>query len=370
MKNRKKDYNIHKNFCINEFIFDNEIRSDVVRLISNYRDEFQAKRLKKEANTDIGMLMSCLPLINELKFYFNNDLCVSVATSVAIARNTNFNLRTHAFYVENAITRISNSWEYLFIILNQFYQTDLIVGHDIRDDIIKTKSNNIEFFKKNDSFKIKYTPLSENQIKEIKSLLKKEHKLFNISINKKKNMFTRVLKQKYTIDNSLQLLLDIYFSNEVKEVIALRNEVTHRRPLGSKYTVAPLEFIPGQGVSLNSEGWKSFDDIDIRLEKNLEAIRHAMQIMINIIYSNEVPNLKRNEGVKFFVYKVNCNNCSKTNLINKIALECFKSIKSTPICSKCNSNDTKTGGKIEVSDRYYYSNLIGYGNFLFEHLKL
>lgn len=366
-KDRQSDYNTHKNFNINEFIFDNEVKMNVENLLLRYRDEFHPKLLKTETTTDFGTVMICMPLIEEIKYYFNNDLCISVATSIAVTRNTDFNLRTHAYYVENAIIRISNCWEYLFIILNQFYQTDLIVGNDIRDNIIYAKCHNIKFIKKGEGYKIKATPLPDNEIEEIKPALEKEHKLFNISINKKKNIFTRILKKKFTTNDSLQSLMDIYFSAEIKEIIALRNEMVHRRSLGSKYTMAPLDFIPGQGVSIDQQGWCSFKEIDIKLEKNLVAIQQAIQLMINIIFSNEVPNLKVNEGLTFFVFKVKCNNCTKTLLINDMTLESFECIEASAICPYCNSKDTKVGGKMEVSDRYYYSNLREYNNFLFEY---
>lgn len=370
-KKRKLDFYTHKRFNIDEYIFDNEVKNSVEKLFSIYRDEFNPKLLNEETTTDRGMVLNCLPLIEELKYFYNNDLCLSVATSISISRNTNFNLRTHAYYVENALTRISNSWEYLFIILNQFYQTDLIVGHDIRNNIIKAKCNNIEFIKKGKGYKIEIHPLPDKQIEEETPLLEKEYKLFNISINKKKNVFSKTLKQKYTSNNRLQSLIDIYFSEEVKEAIDLRNEVTHRRSLGSKYTMAPLDFIPGQGVSINQKGWFSFKDIDIKLEKNLVAMRQAIQLMIEIIYSNDVPNLKSNESSTFFVYKIKCNNCTKLMLINEFVVEYFVDANETPlICPNCSSIDTNVGEKMEVHDRYYYSNLQEYNNFLFKYWKI
>lgn len=368
-KKRKLDFNTHKIFNINEYIFDNEVKNSVESLLSKYRDGFNPKLLKEDTTTDIGMFFDWLPLIEELKYFYNNDLCLSVATSISISRNTDFNLRTHAYYVENAVTRISNSWEYLFIILNQFYQTDLIVGRDIRDNMINTKCSNIEFIKKGEGYKIEITSLPDKQIEEIRPSLEKEYKLFNISINEKKNVLTKSLKQKYIINNRLQSLVDIYFSEEVKEVIDLRNEVTHRRSLGGKYTMAPLDFIPGQGVSINQKGWYSFKDIDIKLEKNLVAMRQAIQLMIDIIYSNDVPNLKSNEGSTFFVYKIKCNNCTKTILINEFVVEYFDANDNPLICPECGSDDTKAGEKMEVHDRYYYSNLQEYNNFLFNHWK-
>ncbi|WP_152657122.1 hypothetical protein [Oceanobacillus sp. CFH 90083] len=367
---RKNDYSTHKKFDVNEFIFEEEIKNRMEKLLKSYRDEFEPEILEGNYTSDLGMLFSTFPLIEELKHYYNNDLCISVATSVAAARDTDFNLRTHAYYAENALFRICNAWEYLFVILNHFFQTDLIVGNDMRNLIIEAKCHNINFVETGNGYKTVIKRLPEKKIKEIEPTLKKEHKLLKISTKKKSNSFVKAMKKKYSSNTNIKALLELYFCEEVKEIIDLRNEFVHRRSLGAKFTVAPIDPLPTQGVSIQQEGWYCFKDLDIKLEKNLSAIKEAIRLMVNIIFSNEVPNHKSNEGKTFFAYKVKCNDCSKDLLINDCTVDVFKEIKESIICPYCKSNKTKIKEKLEVHDRYYYSNLQEYNEFLFEYFKI
>ncbi|WP_242396688.1 hypothetical protein [Clostridium butyricum] len=365
----EKDYNTHKIYDIDEFVFDEEIKRNVSLFLKKYRDEFKPNLLNDSCTTDKAMILATLPLIEELKSYYNNDLCISVATSVEVAKRTKFNLRTHAYYAENALVRICNTWEYLFIILNQFLDTDLIVGNDVRNKVIEAKCHNIDFVKSKSGYKPVITPLADNVIEEIKPILKKKHKLFKISTKKKANSFHKAFKKKYSVNDNLQIILQIYYGDDVKEMIELRNEFIHRRPLGAKFSVAPIDFIPAQGIDINPKGWYDFQKLDEKLEKNLSIIRTAIQMLVDIIFSNDVPKLKINESKTFFAYKVWCNNCSRELLINDCTVECFKNHDSSLICPYCKKNDTVVNEKIEVHDRYYFSNIKEYNEFIFENWK-
>ncbi|WP_099192687.1 hypothetical protein [Tepidibacter mesophilus] len=372
-KNKYKKENpdaTYEMYSINEFIFDEKIKKKVNRLLKNYRDEFKPKLLKENSTTDMGMLLATLPITDELKSYYNNDLCVSVATSVAVARGTDFNLRTHAYYVENALLRISNAWEYLFIILNQFLYTDLVVGNDLRNKIIEAKCHNIDFVKHNKGYKPVITRLPDKIVDKIKPEIKKEHKLFNISTKSKSNSFHKTLKKKYCSNDNLQIILDLYYCKDVKEIIELRNEIVHRRSLGAKFSVAPIDFMPAQGININPKGWYDFKNLDIKIEKNLVAIRTATQMVIDIIFTNDVPNQKANEDKTFFVYKVECCNCSKKLLINDVTVDYFKKHGELLICPYCKGNNTTVKEKIEVHDRYYFSNIREYNEFIFDYWKI
>ncbi len=360
-------YNTQKIYEISEFIFDDKIKGNVKRLLKGFRDEFEPNIFNEYSTTDKGMLLATIPLIEELKSYYNNDLCISVATSVAILKDTEFNLKTHAYYLENALMRINSSWEYLNIILNVFLHTELIVGTDSRDRIIEAKCHNIDFIKHKGGYKPIVTPLSDEVINEIKPILKKEYKLFKISPKSKNNKFYKIIKKMYSSNYNLETIRSLYTCNDVKDIIELRNEFVHRRPLGAKFSVAPIDFMPNQGISINQKGWYDFKDIDIKLEKNLSALRTAIQTLINIIFNNDVPNLKVNEDEKFYVYIVKCNKCEKELLINDCTVTVFEKNKQLIICPYCKSDDTIIGEKMEVHDRFYYSNLIEYNEFIFKY---
>lgn len=365
----KKRKNTLEFYDLEEFIFDDEIRKTINRLLKRYRDQFSPKLLRENHTSDKCMMLAMLPLTEELKNYYNNDLCLSVATSIAIARNTKFNLRTHAYYSENALYRINNAWEYLKIILSEYLHTELIVGTDLRSKIIDAKCHNIDFIKQDNGYKPIITRLPEDIIDEIKPKIKKSNTLFNISTTRKNNTFHKTIKKKYVANEYIDAISDLYNCEDVKEIIELRNEVVHRRSLGAKFSVAPLDFMPAQGIDLNPNGWYEFKDLDIKLEKNLSAIRKAIQILIDIIFTNEVPNLKIHEGMKFFVHKVECLSCTKELLINDKTIKTFQDNDMILICPYCKGDKIKVNEKIEVHDRYYFSNIREYNEFLFNYWK-
>ncbi|WP_053957003.1 hypothetical protein [Inediibacterium massiliense] len=367
-KERDKEvYKTHKMYDIEEFIFDDKIKKQVSEILKTYRDDFKPNLLKENSTTDTAMLLRTTPLIEELKYFYNNDLCIAVATSFAVLKSTNFNLRTHAYYAENAIFRISNIWEYLFIILNEFLYTDLIIGRELRNEIIEAKCHNIDFVKHGNGYKPVITRLPDDIIDEIKPTIKNENKLFNISLKGKKNSFLKAFKKMYTSNKNLQFILDLYDNKDVKKIIDLRNKIVHGRPLGAKFSVASVDIMPAQGVNIDPQGWYDLKGLHDKLEKNLSAIRTAIQRTIDIIFTNDLSNQKVNEGKFFFVYKVKCNNCSKKLMINDFAVDYFKEEKESIICPHCRGTNTTIGEKVEVHDRYYFSNVRDYREFILKY---
>lgn len=352
-----------------EFIYSEKVENEISTLLKNHRDNFKPKLLNKNCTTDNAKLFGLFPIMEELKHYYNNELCVSIATCIAVERNIEFDLKTHSYYAESAIIRIANIWEYLFIVLNQFLGIQMIVGRDLRQSIIEAKCHNIEFIKHEGGYKPKITRLPEDVIEKIKPLLKKEQKLFDISVKAQNNSFHKQVKKKYSRNENLQFIFDLYYCDVVKEIISIRNEIVHRRPLSAKGSVAPIDFLPTQGISYDPKGWFDFKDLGIKLEKNIYALKAAIQMLIDLIFSNDIPNLKENEDNTFFVYKVSCKCCNKVLLINDFTVKNFQENNMNIICPYCEKDDTVTGDIMEVHDNYYFENIYEYTEFLIKYWR-
>ena len=355
----KELFNIHRLFDVDEFIFD-DVKKTVNEKMDNYRDKFLPNYDEKNVTSDNGMWLKIVPLIEELKFYYNNDFCLSIALSIAISESDKFNLRTHSYYYENALFRIESAWEYLFIVLNEFLQTELAVGIDIKEAKMEASCHKIDFVKHGNGYKVVATKLPDEVINEIKSELNKNNILFSISQNNKSNSFLKECKKKFTMNDRIKKLFDTYKSDEVKKIIQIRNEVMHRRPLGAKFSVEPSEIVPGQCVGIKPTGWFDITKLPHLLEKNVSALKFAIQILVDIIFNNDVPNSKVNGDKEFFVYKVHCMDCDKEFLINDFTVEYFEKENLKLLCPFCSSKNTKVGNKQEVHDRYYFSNIMEY----------
>lgn len=354
-------------YSVEEFIYDDGVKKYVRRTLKKYRDEFKPESRKVYIPSDFGMMLGGVPLLEELKFYYNNDLCLSVATSMAMVSGTDFNLRTHAYHLENAVSRIANTWEYIHIALNRVLDMEMIVGEDLRNQIIDAKCSNIEFVKDKNGYRPVIMPISDDEIMKIKPELEKKYKLLATSINLRKSRFHKTLKEKYTITDDIQRLKELFQCEEVRRIIELRNESAHRRSLGARYSVAPIDFMPSQGISINPKGWYDFADIGGILEKNLAICREALHILVKMVFYSERPNQKENEGKRFFVYNIYCNNCTKNFALPDFTVEFMQERNEKLVCPLCSGTDTVVRDKTEVNDQYFWNILYKYSDFLFKY---
>ncbi|OMD87950.1 hypothetical protein [Paenibacillus odorifer] len=365
-KKTRNQVDTHKYYSVESFQMNQSILTRLNDKVMQYRSDFEVNLKQEKIASDLGMSLYIIPLIEELKFYYNNDLCMSIAQFVVLAETNSADHRVKSFFLENALLRTASIWEYLFIIVNEVLQTELVVGRDIREKIVETGCHDIQFIPSGKGYKIVAKPLNEEIRKVAESELKKRYKLFNISIKNKSNELLKTVKKKYSKKDSIQHLFDLYKCNEVDRVIKLRNEIVHRRPLTAKFSLAPNELFPGNSVSINPNGWFDFNDINITMEMNISAIREAISTLMEIIFYNDIPNLKENENKKFYAYEINCKKCSKEFLINEVSADFFINEKLKIICPLCTAEDTDIIDKREVNDRYYFSNFKEYSDFLFK----
>lgn len=357
----------HKNYPIDDFIFDEKLKESIAKKLSKYRDDFKGSSSNEKIPADLAMLMYIVPLVEELKYYYNNDLCFSVAKCISASEEGPLDLRTHSYYYENALFRFACFWEYLFIILNEFLQTELIVGHDTRNKIIEAGCHEIRFEKHGQGYKVVSYPISDELRKDIEPKLRKSKMLFNISQKKGSNTLFKAIKKQYSRTDRIQHLFDLYKCNEVKSIIELRNEIVHRRTLGSKFSIGPSDVFPGQCVDIKPSGWYDIRNLPDLLEKNLYVTRDALKTIVEILFFNEVPNSKENENKIFYGFEVKCNNCDAELCINEISVGFFIDSNQPLVCPKCKSTDTVINNKRVVNERYYFSNFKSYTDMLVEY---
>lgn len=371
MKNTE-EYDTHKVYDVEEFIFDDVIKKTVIELLSKFRDDFKPHGTNKFSTMDNVVWIQAIPLLEELKYYYNNDICISTATSIAIAKNSKYNLRTFSFYYENALFRISNAWDYVHIILNQILGTDFIVGEDIRERIINAKCHDIKFVKHKRGYRPVVKPLNDDEKKAAMDIAEKENKLLMISANQKKSKFHRFLRKERAINERLQNIFDIFYSDDVNEFIKLRNEVVHRRPLGAKYSVSPDNIFIGQCISIDPCGWYKYHDSEALLEKNIYALREVIGELLDIVFNNDLPNAKNNEGKHFYMKPFFCNDCKKTIVLPDVTVDYFQLHNLKLLCPYCETNNLSVldEEKSEVSDSFYLRHLIHYNEIIYKHKDL
>ena len=282
--NYKEPYNIGSYFQLRPDCY---IKAD--KLLDRYRCEFKIKPKNINIASDKCMMFYTFPLIDELKRYYNNELCISSSISKVVCEDNNKDIREKAYHCENIIFRFESAWEYLFIILSEFLQTNLIIGHDIKDDIIEAKCNYIEFIKHGSGYKVKTTPVDSEKRKEIEDYLNSNLKIHKIAQKNKNNSVYKAIEENYCMNERMQIIFNLYKSAEVKKVVDLRNEVVHRRSLGARFSMGKGDISPGQAVFIDNSGWYPINNLPNLIEKNLEAIRNAIYTLYEMIFYNDVP---------------------------------------------------------------------------------
>mgnify|MGYP000044391200 FL=1 len=364
-----KENEIFRNYEIEEFIFDDCIKEQVKELIDRYRSDF---RVNKDSNffvRDLTMEFRWIPLFEELKYFYNNDVCISCVICISIMKSTKYNLRTFAYYYENAVHRIEETWEYVHILLAEILDLELFVGKDIRDANIKYCSGTWDFSKSASGYKAIFHPYKGKQLKEANEAAEKDNVLLNISVNREKSVFHKVLRKKMSLNERIAKIIELYFSEEACEIHRIRNELVHRRSLGSRFSVGPCIIGSGQAININPNGWFEFRNKEVLIEKNLSIIREVLQTIQDIIFNHDLPNTKENENQEFFLASCVCPSCKENVVIPREMYEYFKEKKLKVPCPCCGKNGLNTNGNVPVDDRLYYQNFWQYNETIVKYAK-
>lgn len=364
-----KENETHREYEIEEFIFDDCIKEQMKELLGRYRSDFLANKDGNFFVRDLTIEFRGIPLFEELKYFYNNDVCISCATCISIMKSTKYNLRTFAYYYENAVHRIEETWEYVHILLAEILDLELVVGKDIRDTNIRYCSGIWEFSKSENGYRPIFHSYKGKQLKEAIEVAERDNVLLNASVKPKKSVFHKVLRKKMSLNERIAKIIELYFSEEASEIHRIRNELVHRRPLGSKFSVGPCIIGPGQAININPDGWFTFSNKEVLIEKNLSIIREVLQTIQDIIFNHDLPNTKENENQEFFLASCVCPACEKNVVIPGEMYDYFKGRKLKVPCPCCGKNGLIKNENVPVDDRLYYQNLWQYNETIAKHAE-
>lgn len=358
---------IHRNYEVQEFIFDDCIKGKVEEWVNKYRSNFVAKKDREYTVRDLSMEFGGVPLFEELKYFYNNDVCLSCAICLSIMESGKYNLRTYAYYYENAVHRIEEVWEYAHILLGQILDLELVVGKDIQETNIKYRSGSWDFVKSEKGYAPVFCPYKGKQLEEALEAAERDNILLNVSSNRKKSVFHKILRKKISINERVGKIQELYFSDEACEMHRIRNELVHRRPLGAKFTVGPCMIGPGQAVCIDPKGWFEFKNKDVLLEKNISIVREVLQTIQDIIYNHDLPNTKENEEQEYFCARCSCSSCGGNVIIPGEMYDYFKDRELKVPCPSCWENGLIKIEDVRVDDRYYYQLFWQYNEEIAKH---
>ncbi|XID90376.1 hypothetical protein ACF3MZ_17700 [Paenibacillaceae bacterium WGS1546] len=319
---------------------------------SRYRSFFTNK---KSVYGQGIMMFTAYPLMIETEKYYNGELLSTYAIFKAL-RDFNNKYRVTAYYFENLIFRIISFWEYLYQFLNMHFQLGLY-DDSAKRRIIEISGYKPELIPTGQGTRVEYVPLPKKEQKEIRNKLGKRLQIIN-----KKNI-VRYITGLYEVKDSLEVLLRIISNNNVEIIKNIRNQIIHQRPAGASFTINfDDSFFNTYTVSINNSGWIEFEKFDAEIQKCMNLIGEAIQVVHNIVHLNEYPNRIENAGIEYFLKKVQCNSCEEKYIAPSLLIGDADEYAEVIICPLCGNLGGSVFDTIKTTE-------VDYGTRLGEYLR-
>ena len=320
----------------------------IEKLYRRYTSDFITKEEKKHRSM---MCYFAYPLVDELKNLYNNELSLSASIAEILCDSKKINLRVRAFHIENAFMRIVSVWDYIFLALNQYMQTELIASRYNKEEIIKASCYYKIAVKEKEAIRIVNKPMEDEKQDEIRKKLKKE--LVVITANN----LHKCIKEKYAYNENIEKIFDLYKSEPVNEMKKVRNDIVHSGNLGANFSIIPSDMVANQAMSN-----KNIDFVNIKkiISENMNVVKNAIEILLDFIINDRIPNRKENENKIYYFHKCKCKDCGT---INYYTDEIFHMLDKNLglICSKCNSfNTISLNEKEKISEPVHDNMYIDY----------
>lgn len=304
----------------------------------------------KNINTKYkSMYLLCgYTFLNDIINYYNEELALTacICTSLHYSSKTEKKI---CYHLENFYFRLISCWDYIFIGLNEYLQTELIASRDIKEKIIEENlSLNIPVENEEGYFQIYKIPLSEDERKEKEKKLKKELTVLTPSNLK------IAIRNKYEMNEYITKIFEIYNTEQVvQQAKVIRNTIIHSDSLAKNFNFTVSDIFGGQVISS-----KEFDDTIKKIglvSINMEMLKKAINLLNEMITLDLFPNRIEDKSKQYFVQMYTCKDCKKEYVYPSDYIE---TLTSNPFCSFCDSDNTEYVETEKVSQPYYEQVLI------------
>lgn len=288
------------------------------------------------------LLYGCT-FLNDTINYYNEELALTagICTSLHYSKK---NDRKICYHLENFYFRLMSCWDYIFIGLNEYLQTELIANRDIKEKIIEENlSLNIPIQHNEGYIQICKISLSEEEKKETEKKLKKELKVLTPSNLK------IAIEKKYEMNEYITKIFEIYnIEQVVQQAKVIRNTIIHSDSLTKDFNFAASDIFGGQVIS-SKEDDDTIKKIDL-VSKNMVVLKKAIDLLNEMITLDLFPNRIEDKSKQFFVQCYKCKECKKEYLYPSDYIE---TLKHNPFCTFCDSDNTEYMETAKVSQPYY-----------------
>ncbi len=351
----KKNFSFEDLFCFN-YLVKSKIKGQVGRYLIDFHNDNE--------KSDGFISMQCLyayPLVKQLLTYYNNELAMCAAVSKVICNSNKKTKKVKAFHLENTLTRIISIWDYIFVVLNEYLQLELIADQQLKEQIIEESIvYKMPIYYEDGIFSLNRIPMDEEKQKEIRKKLSKELKVISPKI------LFETINSKYAKCKSIDDIFQLYNEDCIKQLKKIRNQVVHRSTLGADFDLVISDTFNAQALSSDIWTDEDFSEFTILIDNNMKIVGLALTQLYNFIRFDYFPNRIENKEKEYYLYYVKCKKC---NEINYFPEEIMKISSEGLMCTKCSSFDITVQRKVKVNEPVYEMKLINYIDKLKERIE-
>lgn len=294
---------------------------------------------------------------NTVTAFFNRDLALSVATYLTLASQSDIPAAQRWYFAEDAVSRVSRCWEYLFQVVRPFIGMDTLAHRGVKDDYLMRAAYDVHFLpKESGDTSVVYTPIEREAALERVAFGRRE--LRYATVDRAARQLREEIFKRYHKVHWLVQVFDLARSAEILDLIELRNQIAHwspaasalRMPIGGRSRMS-IRFGPSSGLITE-------DALRILLVKGMSTTRNAIALARRAIFTADIPNRIGTEPESFAVNGITCPRCDFHFLI-PVKLTNAYSTLDTIDCPNC-GRDFEIPQRLEeiIVSEYLYGNLL------------
>lgn len=328
--------------------------------------KFLGKNMKRYDCTDDGMQLDFALAVTYHSLhdlvckYANHQLAISMA-ELEWCRSKNAPIDQQYYLLESAITRHCCAWEYLFQMLTYILslQEEVAATKADYNAILGLSSYDVEFIPGPTGTKVQYTPREIQQA--VRDIRRRRQELDYVQVGARADRFFSKTDKKFARGTWLDDVKRLVRDYPVREVTKIRDQIIHHRPLGSSYRTGLGEALPVNGITFSKPAAEEIPETLKKLRQAQKRLFEAIGIVVRETSRSNIPNIRENEGVEYWIAFYRCPRCGKDfPEPNRSEAKPFPLFYCMNCSLQSRREDAKVKRKLSVSEILYSSHLRDY----------
>lgn len=216
-------------------------------LVRRYQSDLEARALEHQGTFDVGTAFMGLAFDSSIGVFFNRDLAYAMASSAEASASETLPETFQYWYMESAVQRLTQCWDYLFQYLVQHCRLhDLVMpSRGSRDDLVTLAGWDQDFEEMDDGV-IRIAERRKPLKRALADMKAQQRNLDYVRTGKRADQFFKAMKRQYAAAWWVDELRSLARHPATRQVREIRDHMTHVETLSAP--VGIMEPLRGGGL--------------------------------------------------------------------------------------------------------------------------